>query len=244
MERSKDIASHIYSSLRRDIIHLEIKPGQILTESQICDMYSASRTPVHVALQRLADTGLLEILPYKGVRPTLLRFSDVRQSIVMRIVLETKALHDFMDLNDPFALEECNHILRKQQIVLDTLNLKASDFYALDAELHKVWFTYSGLPKIWEIIQESEVYYTRFRMLDIVQPHHLRDIVREHGILLDLVRGHDKAGVAEVVDYHLFGGIRRMKDQLLHEYLDFFEDGEDMKGSLEKIRDVQRPAFL
>lgn len=244
MERSKDIASHIYTSLRRDILALEIKPGQILSESQLCDQYAASRTPVHVALQRLSDTGLLEIIPYKGVRASLLRFSDIRQSIVMRVVLETKALSDFMKVADPFALEECNHTLRKQQIVLDSAMLKASDFYALDSELHKIWFTHSGLPKIWEVIQESEVYYTRFRMLDIVQIHNFKEIVHEHEVLLDLMKQHDEDGVAQLVNYHLFGGIRRMKDQLLHGLSDYFEDGEEMKGSLEKIKDIQRPAFL
>lgn len=237
----KDISEIVFNTLKNEILDLTIMPGQEMTESFVCERFNASRTPVHVALQRLADTGLLEIVPYKGVRATLLRFDDIRQMIHMRSILEINAISEFINLGDPFSIEDCEHNLRKQQILLSTPNFTAPTFYKQDSLFHQIWFVRVGLPKIWEGIQDSEIYYTRFRMLDIVEMHMFKEIVSEHEQLLELIKSKDKKDIKALITYHMFGGIRRMSDKLFNEFAPYFEDYKSMEGFLEKVKTFERP---
>ena len=43
----------IYQTLEHDIVTLKIKPGETISENQLCKRFGISRTPVRAALQRL-----------------------------------------------------------------------------------------------------------------------------------------------------------------------------------------------
>ncbi|NLE14870.1 MAG: GntR family transcriptional regulator [Spirochaetales bacterium] len=242
--RAKDTANHVYASLRKEILDLTIVPGQLMREQDICERFEASRTPVHVALERLCDAGLLEFVPYKGVRATLLKFSHIYQTILMRTILETKVLIEFSQQADPFALERCQHCLRNQEILLASDQFEPSAFYALDSALHQTWFEETGFPLFWDAIQDSEVYYTRFRMLDIVQVHNFKEIVQEHAVLLSLLETQRYDQVEGVITYHLFGGIRRMQHILQSDLGSYFSDAQNIGSYLDRVLSFGRPDCL
>ncbi len=50
----KEINSQIiYQILKKEILDLTLKPGQSISEHEICNRFSVSRTPVRTVLQRL-----------------------------------------------------------------------------------------------------------------------------------------------------------------------------------------------
>ena len=65
----------IYQILEGEIVSLEIKPGEMLSENTLCKRFSISRTPVRSALQRLEQNRFVQIIPHKGtiVTPINLR---------------------------------------------------------------------------------------------------------------------------------------------------------------------------
>lgn len=242
--RAKDTANHVYASLRKEILSLHIVPGQTMREQDICERFEASRTPVHVALERLCDAGLLEFIPYKGVRATLLKFSHIYQIIMMRTVLETKVLKEFALQGDLFAFERCHHTLRNQRILLASNQFEPSAFYSLDSALHQIWFNEVGFPLFWDVIQDSEVYYTRFRMLDIVEMQNFKEIVQEHAVLLSLLETQQYDQMEGVITYHLFGGIRRMQHILQSDLGSYFSDEQTIASHLDRILSLKRPQCL
>ena len=44
----------IYQTLEYEIVTLKIKPGETISENQLCKRFGISRTPVRAALQRLS----------------------------------------------------------------------------------------------------------------------------------------------------------------------------------------------
>jgi len=56
-----------YKELEELIVTLELRPGQVLSESALAKRLSIGRTPVREALQQLAREGLVTILPRRGV---------------------------------------------------------------------------------------------------------------------------------------------------------------------------------
>ena len=50
----------VYQVLKEEILNLELKPGQVIKENEICERFSVSRTPVRDALRLFAgDRDLL-----------------------------------------------------------------------------------------------------------------------------------------------------------------------------------------
>ena len=66
-------------------------PGERLTELSLVPLLKASRTPVRLALDRLANEGLLEALATTGFRVRAFALGDIWDAIEIRGVLEGTA---------------------------------------------------------------------------------------------------------------------------------------------------------
>jgi DNA-binding GntR family transcriptional regulator len=58
--------SHVYETLRNEIIELRLLPGSPIDEVQLAERFSMSRTPVREALVRLVGDGLVTTLPNRA----------------------------------------------------------------------------------------------------------------------------------------------------------------------------------
>lgn len=65
--RAATAASRVYADLRAELVSLQRRPGDAVSEAQIALTYGVSRTPVREAILKLADEGLLEIYPQSGI---------------------------------------------------------------------------------------------------------------------------------------------------------------------------------
>lgn len=77
-----------YHRLEEAIVTLSLRPGAVLTEAQLIGLVGVGRTPVREALIRLAQQGLVEILPRKGVAVTGINAIDIMAALDAREVLE------------------------------------------------------------------------------------------------------------------------------------------------------------
>lgn len=64
---SQSLSDRVYSQLEEMLVTLQIQPGLVLSEAELCAQLNVSRTPVGEALQRLAREGLVNILPRRGI---------------------------------------------------------------------------------------------------------------------------------------------------------------------------------
>ena len=81
----------VAATLRERLLRGQFPPGQRLAELSLVPQLNASRTPVRLALERLAHQGLLEALPYGGFRVREFTIADVWDAIEIRGVLEGTA---------------------------------------------------------------------------------------------------------------------------------------------------------
>lgn len=78
-------------TLREMLLRGDFKPGERLAELTLVPLLRASRTPVRLALDRLAHEGLLEALPTTGFRVRGFALTDIWDAIEIRGVLEGTA---------------------------------------------------------------------------------------------------------------------------------------------------------
>ena len=92
--------------LREEILSGLLVPGERLIEEQIRLRFSISRAPLREALRSLAQQGLVEHLPRRGMRVTDLTDTDVDQLFGIRQALERHAIESSFPMATPPGDEE------------------------------------------------------------------------------------------------------------------------------------------
>lgn len=219
----KNRGDYVFDALKQEILNLELKPGQPISENEICARFDVSRTPVREALRRLQEQGFVNTVPYSGTYVTLLNLDDIKQMIYMRVAVELMVMRDFMEIATPLLLEEIRHQIRCQELLIKEPGFEPEQFYRMDAQMHAIWFGAMGRMKLWDFIQAQQLHYTRFRMLDFVTETDFTRIIKEHSNLLTLLEQKDEKGLEEALKEHLYISMTRMKYAIEVEYKDYFQ---------------------
>ena len=88
-------------------------PGERLVEEQLTRRLGISRAPLREALRLLAQQGLVEHIPRRGVRVATLSDDDVRELYEVRDVLERHAVASIRPGADLSGLETALELMRK-----------------------------------------------------------------------------------------------------------------------------------
>jgi DNA-binding GntR family transcriptional regulator len=64
---TETLTDQAYRQIEEQIVTLRLKPGDVLSEQMLSAALRIGRTPIREALQRLANEGLVIILPRKGI---------------------------------------------------------------------------------------------------------------------------------------------------------------------------------
>src|SRR5919199_1438099 len=86
-----DLTEQTYRGLKDKILRGELKPGTQISVPTTALALGVSRTPVNDALKRLANDGLVEIVPRQGTFVTQLTARDVAEIFDMRLMIELYA---------------------------------------------------------------------------------------------------------------------------------------------------------
>lgn len=213
----------VFDTLKKEILNLELKPGQPISENEICSRFDVSRTPVREALRRLQEQGFVHTIPYSGTCVAPLNLDTIKQMIYMRVAVELMVMRDYRKIATPMMLEEIRFMIRKQELLIQQPDFEPEQFYPLDAQMHAIWFEATGKEKLWEFILAQQVHYTRFRMLDFVTETDFTRIIKEHNRLLALLEAADDEALEEALKAHLYISMTRMKHAIEVEYRDYFE---------------------
>lgn len=87
----KQLAHWVADRLRSDILEGKARPGEWLRQERLAQEIGASQMPVREALKRLAAEGLVEHVPYRGVRVVEFTVEDVEDLYACRVFIEGMA---------------------------------------------------------------------------------------------------------------------------------------------------------
>ncbi len=86
------LADRAAEHLRRSIAEGSLTPGERIIEAEIATALGVSRSPVREAIIRLAQEGLITILPYRGAIVAQLTRERFKQLLDFRLALEELAV--------------------------------------------------------------------------------------------------------------------------------------------------------
>lgn len=89
--QDRQLRQWVAERLRLDIVEGRLQPGEWLRQARLARSYGVSQTPVREALKELAVEGLVEHVPYRGMRVVQFSIEDVDDLYACRSFVEGRA---------------------------------------------------------------------------------------------------------------------------------------------------------
>jgi DNA-binding GntR family transcriptional regulator len=180
---------HIYPQLRRAILHGGLRPGAPLIQEELADSFGVSRMPIRDALRMLCAEGLVEVLPYRGARVTLLTMEELEELYAMRIGLEGLAAHLAAAQMTAPVLEQMTDVLANLEALPRSTNLEA--FLTVEAEYHRVCYSAMPRPRLQHQVADLRERAERYLRVVFSRPDRLDHSVEHQRALFDACRRRD-----------------------------------------------------
>ncbi len=216
----------IYKILRKEILTLSLKPGEIISENTMSKRFGVSRTPIRNVIERLRTDYLVFVLPKKGTFVSLIDLDMAEQIIYLRSQIEFATMSRIAKRPNSLLFDKLELNLMQQSQMLKG-EVDSESFYKVDSRFHEQCMTSVGKRKIWQLISDLDVHYSRYRRMDYITSQKYEDLYKEHSHLLELMKqGASDELLHYTVTAHLYGGILRIGDNLVAEYKDYFVEGD------------------
>lgn len=187
LEVNKNTTSKtIYYKLRDEIINLYLEPGTSISEKELSEKYSVSRTPVREALVRLAQEGLVNIYPQKGTVVSLIDLSAVEEGRFLREHLERAVVKEACKEFSQESLLALEMNLKLQKMYIENHDYKK--LFEADEEFHKLIFEGSNKRRIWNSINDGSTEFQRIRMLRLVTNSSWDNIYLQHKEIFNAIK--------------------------------------------------------
>ncbi len=238
-ERRVTIAQQVYRFLRREIIDGRLPPRAPLSEQELSQRLSVSRTPVREALSKLADEGLVDIYPQFGSFVAPIKLSEVFDSQFVRESLECAAIERAVERIEADQAATLRRILDVQRAHQRAGERPA--FFAADEEMHAYLMAIAGHAAVWSIVENAKAQMDRVRHLSIRNELKLTAVIEEHSAIVDRVIHRDREGALAALRAHL-RGLFRSVEILMNENREYFaEEGERPPRRMSRARKQQGP---
>ncbi|MGS5020020.1 GntR family transcriptional regulator [Paenibacillus sp. JJ1683] len=188
--------------LKNDILSLTLKPGTLLSETTLSERFQLSRTPLRDVLKQLALESYIDIFPKKGNIVSYIDLESVEQMSYLRSAVEKEIMKE---LSTQFALndiQKLSEILDRQRAVIED-DHATDQFLILDDQFHHTMFQLVGREFLWQLIQQSNVHYIRYRKLHMLEAGKLMEIWHEHQTMLEYMLNQDTSKMDDLVHHHL-----------------------------------------
>lgn len=199
--RRASTRSQVYNVLKRAIVSLDLPPGRALSENELAQRHAVSRTPVREALIRLADEGLVEVVPQLGTFVSRISVRDVREVQFIRETLERASLRGVIERITSTGERTLRRLLDEQRDAAADNDLHR--WFATDEELHRTLLEIGGHPKVWPIVASAKAHLDRLRLLSLPDREILEELHTQHTELVDMVVAKQRRKADAVLTRHL-----------------------------------------
>jgi DNA-binding GntR family transcriptional regulator len=200
-DASPSASRRAYATLRDRIVNMDLLPGERIVEKDIAAEFGTSRTPVHEAVQRLAEEGLIEVVPRVGTFVGRIPLDALDEAMLVRSALETAIVQKAAQRADANGVARLRAILAEQAECMRNQDMRG--FHRCDEEFHVTLAELSGYPGVWPLVSQAKIQIDRFRQLTLPLEGRMDDVMREHHLVLEAVASRDPDQAMQAMRKHL-----------------------------------------
>ncbi len=206
--KKHSLSSLVRRELEKLILSGEFAPGERLNEYALAARFSVSRGPIREACRALAEKGLLDLVPNRGVFMRKIDEGNAAALYDVRAGIFASAVRLLASRITPEQLTALDELLRKMDEAAATQSL--DDYYPLNLEFHDSLMRFAGNSRLHtlygELIRELHL----FRERALLHDGGLAVSNAEHRRIVDALRARDAAAATEEAFNHVLSGKARM----------------------------------
>ena len=174
---------YAYRVLKENIMSLELKPGELLSELELAEKLNLSRTPIREVIMRLKSEHLID------------------EALFMRFAVEEKVLKLACENFPHEIMIDLEKNLFAQEIIAN-MEGGETEFHKLDTSFHELLFAGVNKTHVWSSILNISTHYNRMRLLT-QKKDSKKSVVEQHREFLNVINNKDISKVEELIDKHM-----------------------------------------
>jgi len=211
----------VYFQLRDDIIEWRLNPGEVLSEIELSERFSVSRTPLREALQRLSHEGLVTTQHGRGATVSELSLPDLIDLVQWRQAIEPYAVrlcalaeerHNFFELEKD--LETSEELLNSEHF-----DDSFSSYFSLIARFDDAIAYGCGNRHLTSSLLELRGHLYRIRRFARRSPDRLRETTAEHLEICRAICARDDRRAVEATARHIENSFQNMLESVRGELI-------------------------
>lgn len=188
--------------LKANIISMELKPGAMVSENELAAQLGLSRTPVREALMDMAQYGVVDIMPQRGSRISLIDYALVEEARFARQVLEVAILPIVCENAEEETLTRLRQNVRFQQLSQEPGMSGTFDLMTLDNEFHRLLFHIAHKDNTMRMLEGMTIHFDRVRALSLSVVKDQK-IIGDHLAICEAIERRDVEAAQAVMTKHL-----------------------------------------
>lgn len=200
------MADQAYTQLKREIVQAKLRPGAMLSDSELADQYGMSRTPVREAINTLRREGLVIVRPKRGTFVKPIDFSEIQDLYALRKMVEPEAA---VLASERVSAGELEELVELSALSMDDTADKAL-LNERNAQLHVRIAEVAGIPLLTNAVRS--IHEEIERCLNLRKEIGRPEKAVNHGRLVDAIAGRD----AEVIRTTALSGIERARSHMMN----------------------------
>jgi DNA-binding GntR family transcriptional regulator len=197
-----------YKRIEAIILSGKLQGGERLNDSKLAKAFSISRGPVRSALARLADAGLVELIPYRGAFVRRIDLADVLEIYDVRAAVERAGVLAASRNMTPEILERLAGYAADMDASVGSGDREA--YFETNLAFHQLLHQTSGNSRLLELYERYTREQTLFRHFSLVTAG-IEESNQEHQRIVRALQAGDAQAAAGEMEKHVLSAKNRLE---------------------------------
>ena len=187
------LSNSLLGKLQKDILTGKLKPGDKLTEQELCKAYGVSRTPVREALRQLEADGLVENILNRGAFVVGMSEQDYEDMFELRKAYEVQAVKWAIERITEEEMDRLEETFEFMEFY--TLRNDIDKMLTINSGFHQVIYEASHNRMLKKLLSSSQNYLKYKGIESAYDDDYLTTVLEEHRAIFKAFKDKDvKAG--------------------------------------------------
>lgn len=220
-KKNENNRQYIYRVIKENIMTLNLKPGECISEIDLANLLNVSRTPIREAIVRLSEEKLIDVFPQKGSFISKIDLGLVDEAVFLRLLCEKKLFELLcIEKNTDTLIKELEKNLAYQKLTIE-FDEDLHKFFDLDNQFHSLIFDYFNKKNIWKSIKRLSTHYDRLRLIDALEKPNAIQTLKQHELILKLIKEKNENELYKLISEHL-SKFKSIIDLYLKKFPEYF----------------------
>ena len=195
------LSNSLLGKLQKDILTGKLKPGDKLTEQELCKAYGVSRTPVREALRQLEADGLVENILNRGAFVVGMSEQDYEDMFELRKAYEVQAVKWAIERITEEEMDRLEETFEFMEFY--TLRNDIDKMLTINSGFHQVIYEASHNRMLKKLLSSYQGFLKYKGLESAYDDNYLETVLEEHRAIFKAFKDRDVQEGAAAMERHI-----------------------------------------